>query len=191
MPFKDRQAQLAYFKRYNEERRRRKSLGLPPPARPTKEEMFWAKVDKDGPNGCWLWTAAKTGPGYGSFRAIGNSHISAHRWSYINTHGSIPDGMTIDHLCRRPSCVNPTHLDVVTLRENVLRGDCPPAVNARRTHCIHGHPLSGDNLYVNPRSGYRACRKCSRIRARRASRRAGLDADRLICNDLDRDGASL
>lgn len=124
------------------------------------DDRFWAKVAKS--SGCWLWTGTKAGSGYGRFWADGQ-RIYAHRWAYSRFVAPIPDGYEIDHLCREPACVNPTHLEPVSHRENSLRGDSPIARNARKTHCIRGHPLIGDNL----RAGrYRQCRTCARDRAR-------------------------
>jgi hypothetical protein len=65
----------------------------------------------------------------------------AHRAAYELHVGPIPAGLTLDHLCRKPWCCNPDHLDPVTMTVNVLRNDSPPSRNARKTHCPNGHPL--------------------------------------------------
>jgi hypothetical protein len=85
--------------------------------------------------------------------------------------GSVPKKLTLDHLCRVRHCVNPSHLEIITRGENVLRGISIPAKNAVKTHCLNGHPLFGPNLYER-RDGYRNCKKCQydrnlRTRARR------------------------
>lgn len=117
-------------------------------------------------DGCWLWRDGVGPDGYGRFR-INKKLILAHRHFYESHHGTrIPPGMVIDHLCRRRHCVNPHHLQVVTPRENILRGNGASAINARKTECIHGHPLSGDNLHIKP-NGDRKCRTC-RLRDMRA-----------------------
>jgi len=108
--------------------------------RPTTHERFWARVERNGPNGCWLWTGATDGnvPPYGSFWT-GHCHTGAHRFAYEALVGPIPDGLVIDHLCRVRHCVNPAHMAPVTTGENVLRGESPSAKQARKTHCPNGH----------------------------------------------------
>ena len=134
--------------------------------RPTAESRFWAKVNKDGPLGrlgrCWLWTGS-TSQGYGLFWFEGQN-VLAHRYVY----GPVPDGLQIDHLCRRRTCVRRTHLQPVTGQINTLRGDTRAAMNAAKTHCLNGHPLSGENLYDSPsdQGRRRRCRLCTRNRDR-------------------------
>lgn len=128
--------------------------------RPALEDRFWPKVDASGD--CWLWTASRFPDGYGSFSVNGRAR-GAHRVAYELLVGPIPSGLTLDHLCRNPSCVNPTHLEPVTDRENVRRGHGPTAVNARKTHCIHGHLLDEQNTYIYPAG--RCCRRCAITRA--------------------------
>lgn len=79
-------------------------------------ERFWAKVEKA--DSCWNWTGAKGGgPGYGQI-SIMTKKIWAHRWSYENSYGPIPDGMHVDHICFNPACVNPAHLRLATPKQN-------------------------------------------------------------------------
>jgi hypothetical protein len=134
-------------------------------------ERFMSKVYIFGDNGCWEWVAGRAKAGYGLFhsgsRTTSNlKTVSAHRFSYQAFVGSIPKGLTIDHLCRVRCCVNPSHLDLVTQRENVLRGESWPADQAQKTHCIHGHPFDKANTYWK-KDGTRDCRGCNRERARR------------------------
>ncbi len=117
------------------------------------EVRFWAKVDKSGD--CWLWTARLSHNGYGRF-----VNQAAHRTAYEMLVGPIPEGMQLDHLCRVRRCVNPSHLEPVTPRENLMRSENQVAKHAAKTHCPHGHPYSGRNLYISPR-GHRVCRACS------------------------------
>lgn len=137
----------------------------------TLPARFWAKVDKSDPNGCWTWTAARLN-GYGRFALIGASRL-AHRIAFEDARGPIPDGLTLDHLCRNRACVNPDHLEPTTARVNVLRGETVTAENAAKTHCKRGHPFDGANTY-RQRCGGRMCRSCERQRkaAVRQARRA-------------------
>lgn len=124
---------------------------------------FWAKVDID-PSGCWNWTAGQVPNGYGKFW-IDNHTLIAHRWLYEKLVGPVPRDMTLDHVCRNRLCVNPGHLDIVTTRENVLRGIGITAVNKQKTHCKHGHIFDTHNTYVLS-DGSRMCRTCAREKAR-------------------------
>ena len=118
---------------------------------------FWKKVAGDGAE-CWEWTASRRN-GYGQFGICAGRVIEAHRYAYEYLVGPIPEGLHIDHLCRNMGCVNPAHMEPVTLVENVMRGVGPGAVNSRKTHCLHGHPFDDDNTYVDGR-GRRHCRIC-------------------------------
>jgi hypothetical protein len=79
--------------------------------------------------------------------------------------GPIPEGLEIDHLCRRRLCVNPRHMAVVTHRENNARGMSLSAIAARQTHCAAGHPFDDANTYRPPGApDTRMCRACMAIR---------------------------
>jgi hypothetical protein len=69
--------------------------------------------------------------------------------------------MVVDHMCENPGCVNPAHLRVTDNRTNVMIGRGACANHARKTHCIRGHRLSGDNLIIHKR-GFRQCKVCLR-----------------------------
>jgi hypothetical protein len=131
--------------------------------RGTPEERFWAKVDKT--SDCWIWTAHKV-KGYGQFRlgGKGSRQVGAHRVSYEWAHGPIPETLQLDHLCRNPVCVNPDHLEPVTSRVNMLRGQTFAAANAGKTHCPQGHPYDLFNTYEY--KGMRTCRACRRLKRR-------------------------
>ena len=117
-------------------------------------------------NGCWDWTGTKHERGYGRLR-VGQINAPAHRVVYERARGTIPAGLVLDHLCRNTSCVNPDHLEAVPERVNLLRGDGPPAQNARRERCRMGHELNGDNLSpAGLRRGKRICRTCLRNKDR-------------------------
>lgn len=123
------------------------------------EDRFWTKVDRRGPDECWEWRAYRSADGYGRFNATRHRPENAHRIAYRLTVGPIPDGLQLDHLCRNRACVNPQHLEPVTVRDNVLRGVSTAASRARQTHCKRGHELSGANLRIDGR-GFRRCNAC-------------------------------
>lgn len=112
--------------------------------------------------GCLVWTRAQNGVGYGVI-SLGGRLVYVHRHAYEERYGPIPDGLEIDHLCRNRACAEPTHMEAVTNRENVLRGAGPTAREARQTHCIHGHEFTLKNTHIR-RNGSRRCRACGRIR---------------------------
>lgn len=120
-------------------------------------------------NGCWEWVGycrhwARDHDRYCQPDGYGH-YLSqmAHRWVYILLRGPIPNGLTLDHLCRNHRCVNPDHLEPVTKRDNTLRGTNQAAKRAKQTHCQHGHLLSGDNLLRQRLTG-RRCRTCRQNR---------------------------
>ena len=119
---------------------------------------FWTKVQPQS-NGCWEWTAAKDGKGYGAFN-IGGKMRLAHRVAYDTLIGPMPKGLESDHLCRNISCVYPAHIEPVTRSENLRRARL---LLVPKTHCPHGHPYTDDNLYINPK-GHRLCRTCNKQR---------------------------
>lgn len=123
-------------------------------------DRFWSKVHRQD-DGCWLWTAYKNRDGYGVIRVGGRSGRSllAHRVAYEMSVGTIPGGLVIDHLCRVRHCVRPDHMEPVTNRENLVRGEGFIGVAVRSTHCPSGHAYTDDNLLPN-RNGWRRCRRC-------------------------------
>lgn len=136
------------------------------------EQKFNERVNRNGPmpthapelGPCWIWTAGKTDEGYGNFGLNATrrerKNIAAHRFSYQLLKGEIPIGLVSDHLCRNRACVNPSHLEIVDERTNILRGVGPCAVNAAKKFCIHGHEFTEENTYIW--HGKRKCRTCHR-----------------------------
>lgn len=127
-------------------------------------KRFMDKVVVNSETGCWEWTARTDKNGYGQFRYSGKTYRS-HRLAFDLTVG-IPEGLHLDHLCNNPGCVNPQHLEPVSHRANVLRGEAPSAENAKKTHCKHGHELTPDNLVVKqhqPKARY--CKLCDNRRS--------------------------
>lgn len=145
------------------------------------EERFWAKVEKT--DGCWIWTAAKT-HGHGVFGVNGRNRY-AHILAYELLVGPVPDGLDLDHLCRNRACVRPDHLEPVTRRVNLLRGETIAARHAAKTHCPQGHPYEPPHVRIvqGPNGPQRQCRTCDRDRQR--ARRAAARAARLARNEDD------
>lgn len=157
---------------------------VPPPL-----ERLFARVDKQGPipsyrpelGPCWPWTGyIAVSLGYGTFWLNGTqmgTHVAAYRLLV----GPIPAGKELDHLCRVRACVKavaneqgPAHLDPVTHLENMQRSMLPKMRAHLDGICLKGHPLTGENVYVNPASGSRTCKTCKRAyqRARYHNRKA-------------------
>lgn len=121
----------------------------------------WNLVDKNHPDGCWVWLGSKDKDGYSR-----SSCGLGHREFYTYLVGEIPDGLQVDHLCRNRSCVNPEHLELVTPKVNTQRGTNH---NRVKTHCKHGHEFSPENTRITKR-GNRSCKECENMAQRRAYR---------------------
>lgn len=145
-----------------------------PPSK-TTAERFWPRVDKNGPNGCWIWTGAKNTRGYGQVWIGGKERlILAHRLSLILSGREVPPpgrdikNGVIDHICKVHACVNPEHLRVVTQRFNSIENGLSPfAINAKKTHCKYGHEFTPENTRIVKSKGGsgsittgRVCLKC-------------------------------
>lgn len=116
---------------------------------------FWARVDIRGPDECWNWVGMLDGNSYGRFSHHHTCYI-AHRIAH-SLSSPIPDGLTVDHLCRNKRCQNPKHLEAVTTTENTRR------YLATITHCPKGHEYNESNTRIDKKRK-RHCRECDRIR---------------------------
>lgn len=124
---------------------------------------FWDKVDSKADE-CWIWIGAVDKHGYGSILEEKKVKKS-HRVSYEMFYGKIPNHLVIDHMCKIKRCINPRHLRAITRGENTLTGSGVSAINKRKTHCIRGHELSGENIFLYKRAGHinRQCRLCRKL----------------------------
>jgi hypothetical protein len=122
--------------------------------------------------GCWMPSLKADRKGYVRVKVERRS-VPVHRLAYSLLRGPIPDGLTIDHLCRNPSCFNPQHLEPVTVQENIRRGT-QGQKQAAKSHCIRGHEFTASNTYRPPGKNERNCRECMRMHGRKndAIRRA-------------------
>jgi len=142
-------------------------------------ERFWEKV-VHGPiptprpdlGPCWVWTGVTNNKGYGTFSLgrRGDGRMTTHRWAYESLIGVVPDAMVLDHLCRNTLCVHPLHVEPVTQRTNLLRGEGVGAREARQTHCAKGHPFDEHNTRHRRNRIGRICRACDLARKREAYR---------------------
>lgn len=114
-------------------------------------------------NGCWEWKGPITWNGYGIF-VYGQDHVpkgtTAHRAVYQELVGKIPESMQLDHLCKNKLCVNPSHMEVVTARENLMRGETKAAENVSKTHCPKGHEYRLNQSPHYLRVNERRCHVC-------------------------------
>ena len=135
-------------------------------------------------SGCWIWTKATNERGYGVFKVFGTRRqIKAHRATYQEFVGAIPEGMDVLHRCDNPPCCNPEHLFLGTHADNMR--DCARkgrVRNQKKKYCINGHPFDKKNTYVHGH-GLRRCRTCRKKRdAERYQRRKAREA---LCEKLN------
>lgn len=143
----------------------------------TVQDRFWSQVQPSEDGLCWLWTGATSGNGYG-YMSVARKSWRVHRFAWTSQFGDIPPGLVLDHLCRRLLCVNPWHLEPVTQRENMLRGQSPGALAVQTNRCKYGHSLDDARPAWN--NAGRQCKPCAqRIqRESKRRRRAALKAAR-------------
>lgn len=154
----------------------------PAPSADYLDKYFWPRVQKAGADACWPWTGKvnKTGYGHFSFNPTGLLTVSwmAHRLAYKTLGPGIPDGLTLDHLCKNKRCCNPAHLEPVTSSENSSRATAASGQRPLRLVCKHGHPLTSENVRMN--CGKRKCRKC--VARRDREKRARIRLQKLADN---------
>lgn len=132
---------------------------------PAAELRVWRWLTENAETGCWEWSGVLSADGYGRIRVDGK-WLLIHRFMYERKVGPIPEGLQLDHLCRVRNCANPEHLEPVTCKENLARGDTFQARNAQKTHCPRGHEYDMVNS-----AGSRECRTCRRRTGRDHARR--------------------
>jgi hypothetical protein len=136
------------------------------------------RIEVDPSSGCWNWT----GPYHKTRKYPGNRYgylstkeeatgkwksTCVHRAMWFAVHGTPDAGICVLHRCDNVKCCNPDHLWIGTRRDNTMDMVSKKRHHLNRlTECKRGHPLSGDNLYVQPGSGYRVCKECTRQRMR-------------------------
>jgi hypothetical protein len=135
----------------------------------TPMDRFMSKIQV-AEDGCWVWSGYLLPGGYGTLSVYGRT-VLAHRFAYTELVGDIPPGLVIDHLCRNRACVNPDHLEPVSMRENLMRGEGLAAANVTKKACPSGHAYDVANTYTD-RTGRRHCRTCHR--GREVTRRKGV-----------------
>ena len=125
-------------------------------------DRLWIYARRGTEQECWIWTGDTDTGGYGRlYVSRDRTSVAAHRYAYELLIGPIPAGLQLDHLCRVRACVNPAHLEPVTLKENLNRGEGKSHRAARTDTCQSGrHKFSEVGVYVDAR-GYRRCRACS------------------------------
>ena len=110
-------------------------------------------------SGCWVWTGYLQKNGYGEYPR----HRAAHRTLFEIVRGPVASHLDLDHLCRVRCCVNPHHLEPVTHKENVQRGEAghyKKKLWADAATCKAGHPWTEESTYIRPDTGLRGCRIC-------------------------------
>lgn len=134
----------------------------------TPIERVIEHVDLDE-NGCWIYRGATTTAGYGHVNLGNGRYGAAHAVTFKHFVGPIAEGYELDHLCRVRNCVNPWHLEAVTHRENVLRGNAPTAILHLSGRCARGHSAS-ESVRRKSTGAVVYCKACRR--ERRASAKA-------------------
>lgn len=120
--------------------------------------MNQPKIEIDRVFGCHLWLGKRDARDGRALIFRGRKPFAAYIAAYQDLYGDVPEGKVLDHLCRRPHCVAPHHLEPVTKDENEKRKSW--RYRARRARCPRGHDLKL-TVIVTPEGG-RVCRTCNR-----------------------------
>ena len=132
----------------------------------TPEERVWSHVRWYSTNAnvlgdCAICDYDNSHNGHTRF-SVNGQRIYVYRWTYEQYVGPIPKGRELDHLCHNPACVNPLHLEPVTHKVNMQRGDR----NTSITSCPYGHEYTFENTYIcRPKTQPgRMCRACKGLK---------------------------
>lgn len=129
-------------------------------------KRFWLNTDFNSLYECWHWNGRTDKNGYGrlNFRSkdFNKNDMAAHRLSYMLFAGELNPKLVINHICHNTLCVNPLHLEQITLSENSKDRWHD---NSWKTHCKHGHIFDKKNTRTAKRLDRitRVCRKCSSL----------------------------
>jgi HNH endonuclease len=123
-------------------------------------QRFFDRINTYDMNKCWEWINGRTKGGYAGFRYYFNGvkGYQGHVYSYLRFKGDIPKGLVVHHICNNRPCVNPTHLEAVTTRQNIQMGNTGQ-YNKIKTHCPLGHPYDEKNTRVH--KNRRVCATCA------------------------------
>jgi len=153
-----------------------------------KRVHTWIKKYSSCSGECWLWQGTTDRNGYGYVGVHGRT-IPVHRVVYEFFVGTVPDGLEIDHLCRRRNCINPFHLRPVTHEENMARAiGCgqydrsTAGITSDQTHCSRRHRLTKSNTLVKA-SGQIICLTCRKDNQKAYQKRKLKIAERALVGD--------
>lgn len=129
----------------------------------TEEDRLQRLYHLDSASGCLVWDGAVNHAGYGHFRSASGKTVRVHRYLYEREFGLLPKDVVLDHVCGRRNCIELSHMEPVSQRENIRRGKRSTLVhhNTKKTHCIRGHQFTSLNTAITSQ-GYRRCKVCRR-----------------------------